>query len=250
MRLDPEKAPPDIASKLRALQGIQERIRQLESELSQAREECGSLEDDLAQYQASISPIRNIPPEILTSIFEQYVMERPMRIRLLLLVCRLWYRLIMDTPSLWAHVRLVFDADTDSPTPVRNALKYARACYERSKQCPLHVAMDFSQIPSEKEFIDNRLEALDLFDPEELYPLSEDLMELECVPFEKLMRSCNKLASFVASRGDDGKVSRSPSTHSAMNCSNEFGVCSEEKPLCSRNWLWIVAVRPSIVDTP
>jgi hypothetical protein len=90
----------NIREKIQRLKDRKKRIRHLQDQIDIEWETCHQLEKELELYHASVAPIRNCPPEILSMFFEYYVAENPRLIRRVLLVCRLWHFIAINTPQL------------------------------------------------------------------------------------------------------------------------------------------------------
>ncbi|KAJ7691334.1 hypothetical protein B0H17DRAFT_841197, partial [Mycena rosella] len=84
------------------------RIDKLREELDKACAHRKSLQDFYDRCRAVVSPIRNIPPEILLEIFGACALgERSLGGRSLwnlVEVCSLWKGLVMETPALWSTI--------------------------------------------------------------------------------------------------------------------------------------------------
>lgn len=101
-------------------------------------------------FSISRLPIKKCPPELLLEIFKLYLggslypFGHP-RIKSLLLVCRDWYQLVMDSPQLWARIELALEIGGDESQ--LNALRpYVMACLNRSKGLLLDVVLRFESV--------------------------------------------------------------------------------------------------------
>ncbi|KAF9468503.1 hypothetical protein BDZ94DRAFT_667281 [Collybia nuda] len=95
------------------------------------------LESHLEQAVRLQSPVLRLPSELLSSVFVMGIMdieeENPVMVSTLMLVCRYWSEVALNTPILWAKISV-------SP---HDSLDKARRKLERSKSCPLDVAINF-----------------------------------------------------------------------------------------------------------
>lgn len=134
--------PAYIKEKIQQLKAHQETIEHLKNRIAIEREACHQLEKELELYHASVAPIRNCPPEILSMFFEYYVAENPRLIRRLLLVCRLWHRIAINTPQFWTTIKVSFNSTLIKATNQSNS-RFIKACLEHSAESLLHVDVDF-----------------------------------------------------------------------------------------------------------
>lgn len=136
--------------KIAAYRKCELNVKRLQVELHEEQEKLAALKKDiLTQNPASVttiheSAIQTVPPEILSLIFTYFVEYQPTHIRRLLLVCRQWYSVIMNTPSLWTRIQIIADSTID-----RNQLlsrsTYVRTCIERSRELLLDIVIDYGE---------------------------------------------------------------------------------------------------------
>src|SRR5277367_6684257 len=113
---------------------IEEKIQQLkvrQETIAIEQEECRRLKKELELYHASVAPISNCPTEIISMFFGYYVAENPRLIRRLLLVCRLWHDIAINTPRFWTTIKV--------ETTDKSNLLFIKACLEHSARSLLHV---------------------------------------------------------------------------------------------------------------
>lgn len=123
-------------------------MQQLNSQLAATKQECDRLEREIEVYQASVAPIRNCPPEILSMFFEHYVTPNPRFVGDLLFVCKLWYNIIVNTPRFWTTLGITFDSTNHRKTVnliAHNAL-YITACLKHSASSLIHIDVDFGAL--------------------------------------------------------------------------------------------------------
>ncbi|PVF95513.1 hypothetical protein CPB86DRAFT_875648, partial [Serendipita vermifera] len=80
-----------------------------------------------------LHPIHRLPPELLVSVFEHATQGRSTTPFILLLVCKSWEQLALNTPTLWGEI--IFDEEM--PDCLENA--FARVVY--SKSSPLSITV-------------------------------------------------------------------------------------------------------------
>ncbi|CCA76299.1 hypothetical protein PIIN_10294 [Serendipita indica DSM 11827] len=87
-----------------------------------------------------------LPSELLLEIFAHYLCTSGHQaIANLLLVCKRWARLVMNSPQIWARieVELHIGRDEDYLDPLR---AYVAACMKWSRGLPLPVALEFETV--------------------------------------------------------------------------------------------------------
>ncbi|KAG8822439.1 hypothetical protein FRC19_005962 [Serendipita sp. 401] len=75
--------------------------------LIQIRGRLEASEKLLLERQASISPIRRVPQEVLSMIFLIHTIEHSQSTWTLMHVCRTWRLAALTTPSLWTRIKLI-----------------------------------------------------------------------------------------------------------------------------------------------
>lgn len=124
--------------------------------LSQRQE----LESHLEQAVRSQSPIYRLPEELLSSIFVTGVCQSDdqdsLLVSSLMLVCRYWRDVVVNSPELWATVCI-------SP---HDSLEKARRRLARSKAVPLDITVNFTpRSDSTTGVMENIIRAMDLLRP-------------------------------------------------------------------------------------
>lgn len=95
--------------------------------------------------------VNKCPAEIFVEIFRLFITPEHRRIRTLLLVCKKWNGLIMNTPSLWNCVDLYFDSRPSVDQPASLA-PYVQACKQRSQNPTLDVHLNLKNIGNAFEY--------------------------------------------------------------------------------------------------
>ena len=131
-----------VRGDLAALDDTLARITSIQTQLLEKRDALQVFSDEL---DALTSPIRTIPPEILTEIFYylkgDYRDELPARARAGSLlpthVCQQWRQIALSTPSLWNNIYINGSSVSES---IRSSeVKCIKAWLARSKNCPLSI---------------------------------------------------------------------------------------------------------------
>ncbi|PCH40225.1 hypothetical protein WOLCODRAFT_67896 [Wolfiporia cocos MD-104 SS10] len=116
---------------------LREALHSLESRMASLLSERELLESRLEQAVRLQSPIHRLPEELLSAIFEIGVMdgeeEDTLMLANLMLVCRNWRDVAVNTPMLWSRV----------VAGAHHSMDRAQLKLERSKSVPLHVRVDF-----------------------------------------------------------------------------------------------------------
>lgn len=124
----PEASIPDL----------REALSTLESKMASLMSERERLERSLEHAVRLQAPIQRLPSELLASIFTIGVLDGEEEDTLMLsnvvLVCRYWADVAINTPVLWSRVAVSNHVSLDK----------ARRRLSRSKSVPLHVDINFS----------------------------------------------------------------------------------------------------------
>ncbi|KAJ3716900.1 hypothetical protein F5878DRAFT_344373 [Lentinula raphanica] len=139
---------------------LREAINSLDSKMALLMNQRHELEAHLEQAVRLQSPIHRLPNEILASIFVIGVMdvrnENPVMVPTLMLVCRYWEEVVLDTPVLWSKISV-------SP---HDSLEKARRKLSRSKSCPLDISISFGpRLEHLNTVTEQIVHAMDIFRP-------------------------------------------------------------------------------------
>ena len=138
-----EKFPVEVKKKIEALTRARGLVKKFTKKLQAAQKECDWLEKELAGYLDATAPVHACPPEVLSVIFQFYLKENPRMLRLLMLVCRRWYNIVVNDPTLWAKIRIRIDEnDSDYKQLALEESLYTKACLQRSQSCLLDINID------------------------------------------------------------------------------------------------------------
>ncbi|KAI9451404.1 hypothetical protein F5148DRAFT_547695, partial [Russula earlei] len=117
---------------------LREALSTLESKMASLMSERERLERSLEQAVRLQAPIQRLPSELLASIFTIGVLgaeeEDTLMLSSIVLVCRYWADVAINTPTLWSRVVVSNHVSLDK----------ARRRLSRSKSVPLHVDINFS----------------------------------------------------------------------------------------------------------
>ncbi|KAK6996980.1 hypothetical protein R3P38DRAFT_3407135 [Favolaschia claudopus] len=145
-----------LVQPLSRIQEIDTEIAELHNAIDVLLTEKATLRSYIQAHRTLVAPIRRIPPEILSEIFEaclpnerNCVMSSAEAPMLLGRVCSSWRTLSLSTPSLWCRLHIVepmLNTDALAAHIIREQMyarrvEAARAWLERSCQCPLSISL-------------------------------------------------------------------------------------------------------------
>ncbi|KAJ6602659.1 hypothetical protein DFH09DRAFT_1019790, partial [Mycena vulgaris] len=125
------------------------RIQEIDMQISALHLSLKALADQRRSCEALISaykyPVLTLPTEITSEIFlnflpappERPFADGPLSPSFLCQICRTWRDIALATPALWSAIHLDLDHSPSHP----QQLWVLNAWLERSKQCPLSVAL-------------------------------------------------------------------------------------------------------------
>jgi hypothetical protein len=139
---------------------LREALDSLDTRMASLLDQRRELESHLEQAARSQSPVYRLPEELLSSIFVVGVCELgdedPLLVSSLMLVCRFWRDVAINTPELWATICV-------SP---HDSLEKARRRLARSKSVPLDITVNFSpRVENATGVMENIVRAMDLVRP-------------------------------------------------------------------------------------
>ncbi|KAF9013231.1 hypothetical protein BDQ17DRAFT_1343029 [Cyathus striatus] len=152
--------PPRVNQQNLSISHLREALNKLDTTMAGLMIKRRELETQLEQAVRSQSPVLRIPSELLSSIFIMGVLgmgdENPVMVPTLMLVCKYWAEVALNTPVLWAKISV-------SP---HDSLEKARRRLERSKSCPLDVTVNFgARLESVSRVTEQVVHAMDLLRP-------------------------------------------------------------------------------------
>ncbi|KAF9533211.1 hypothetical protein CPB83DRAFT_873752 [Crepidotus variabilis] len=140
---------------------LREAISTIDLRMATLVKERAELETKLETAVRLQSPILRLPSELLSNIFTIGVLETeedPVMVPTLMLVCRYWAEVALNTPVLWAKISV----------SAHDSVEKAQRRLNRSKSCPLDVTVNFGP---RLEYISNQaigehiVDAMELFRP-------------------------------------------------------------------------------------
>lgn len=139
---------------------LREALDSLDTQMASLLSQRQELESHLDQAVRSQSPIFRLPEELLSLIFVTGVCdaedEDPLLVSSLMLVCRYWRDVAINTPELWSTICI-------SP---HGSLEKARRRLARSKSVRLDVSINFNPRADEPSTVtENIVRAMDLLRP-------------------------------------------------------------------------------------
>lgn len=139
---------------------LREALNSLDIQMASLLSKRQELESHLEQAVRSHSPIYRLPEELLSSIFVTGVCQSgdqdSLLVSNLMLVCRYWRDVIINSPELWATICI-------SP---HDSLQKARRKLARSKSVPLDITVNFPpRAENATGVMENIIRAMDLLRP-------------------------------------------------------------------------------------
>ncbi|TFK52373.1 hypothetical protein OE88DRAFT_1627936 [Heliocybe sulcata] len=139
---------------------LREAIQSLEDKMATLMSARDMLESKLEQAVRLQSPIQRLPSELLAAIFVVGALdtaeEDPLSVSALMLVCKHWTDVALDTPILWS--RLVFRSQA--------SIERAKLKLARSKSAPLDISIDFNpRLETAGQMTQNIVHAMDILRP-------------------------------------------------------------------------------------
>ena len=139
---------------------LREALNSLDTQMASLLSQRQELESHLEQAVHSQSPIYRLPEELLSSIFVIGVCQSgdqdSLLVSSLMLVCRYWRDVVINSPELWATICI---------TP-HDTLEKARRKLARSKSVPLDITVDFPpRAENASGITENIIRAMDLLRP-------------------------------------------------------------------------------------
>lgn len=163
--------PEFIQRKVDLLHHQERQIVAIESQLKELKERHAELEAQLLPYRIinQLAPSENAainrcPDEILIFIWWRlFDTDHPFwhckhpSIRRLLLVCKRWFRLLMNTPTLWTRISILNTWALFHPCGEESQVPYISACIQRSQAAPFDVRLDLGEFPIRSEYIKKQI---------------------------------------------------------------------------------------------
>ncbi|KAJ8080502.1 hypothetical protein PM082_017335 [Marasmius tenuissimus] len=139
---------------------LREAIHRIDTKMASLMNEKHELESHLEQAVRLQSPVLRIPSELLGSIFIISVFgmgdDNPVMVSTLMLVCRYWADVVLDTPVLFSKISV-------SP---HDPIDKARRKLARSKSCPLDISINFGpRMEYTSRVTEQVIHAMDLIRP-------------------------------------------------------------------------------------
>lgn len=139
---------------------LREALNSLDTQMASLLSQRQELESNLEQAVRSQSPIYRLPSELLSSIFVTGVCQSgdqdSLLVSSLMLVCRYWRDVVIDSPELWATICI-------SP---HDSLQKARRRLARSKSVPLDITVNFTpRADNTSGVMENIIRAMDMLRP-------------------------------------------------------------------------------------
>ncbi|THU92377.1 hypothetical protein K435DRAFT_613542, partial [Dendrothele bispora CBS 962.96] len=127
-------------------------IARLEMAISSLKHKRANLKRYLANYSSLLSPIRHLPPEILTLVF-LFLCREPINefdnsnLNIVLpafnlsRVCATWRQVALNTPAIWSNVLFDLKKRFCFQKKIKLTSSFIRLWLERSSQVPLNLTL-------------------------------------------------------------------------------------------------------------
>ncbi|KIM31217.1 hypothetical protein M408DRAFT_327487 [Serendipita vermifera MAFF 305830] len=167
--------PPEIQEKVERLAECHKQITGLESQLIQFKKEKDRLEEELLDYRvdkpferpntrrgqvavaARSMSIQKLPDEMLLRVFEYFLSKKHRLIHTLLLVCKHWNHMIMQSPRLWARIQLSPVGFEEYMHPYESPPQYVEVFIQRSQSVLLDIELDYSSHKPRFEYVRDKV---------------------------------------------------------------------------------------------
>jgi hypothetical protein len=193
LSVEQDAAILDLETRLREMRIKQTELLRELAPFRHLRHEIGQ-GSSYEQIEGSETFIHRCPTEILILIFEYSIAKNHSRIRSLLVICRRWYHIVMDTPTLWATIQI-------TKSDLKSHDVYIAACNERSRSALMDIDLDFTEFPSHREYTRRKIGTLlrTICDPREELPMRRYEMEIEFeFPPPEYVRQVQELLSCLS----------------------------------------------------
>lgn len=135
-----------------------QKLKQLRQKIRDLQEEVANLEAQLVSEGVTVFRIQTLPSEILSMIFSQYLLNNPRLIRRLLFVCRRWYNIVVNDPTLWTVITLnIKHNEKDLEEMAYQLEPYVKACLKHSAKLLLDVEINCASLRSWRQQLDDTL---------------------------------------------------------------------------------------------
>lgn len=140
----------DEARALELLVEYNEEILRLNLELEEKTLHKYLLEERIRALQNQRTSLNRMPNELMVAIFREATDIQYLALGPILLVCRKWYQLAINSPSLWNTISLFFQ-DKPSSTAINCGLRYVESALQYSQQVPLDIDL---YLPCQTDVVD------------------------------------------------------------------------------------------------
>lgn len=148
-----------LSSKLEFLNELNRATLAAKRQLKKLRHRKDQVEDEIFAIRATNPPIKRLPVELHSHIFEEYVIPKTefksdfedagFRVAKILLVCKSWRNIAINTCSLWSYISVTVPKDLslqDQFNSINIQHRYLDLFLSRSRQAPLKVVIDFEHM--------------------------------------------------------------------------------------------------------
>ncbi|KAF9254408.1 hypothetical protein L218DRAFT_1082347 [Marasmius fiardii PR-910] len=131
---------------------IQVMIGDMQRKITELERESRNIKRKTEIVQSLNTPIRKLPPELLSIILElaidtNVILSRPgsrwAGMAAVSEVCSHWRNVLLETPSIWASLSLYLHHTCVTDVAIQNAWKYLETAISRARGVPLSVTIEF-----------------------------------------------------------------------------------------------------------
>lgn len=119
------------------------KIKQLELDLEYQRAYKVSIEKRIIQFRSMQAPITRLPKELLVRAFEWVKFKDPLKIGIILFVCRHWNETARNSPALWGEFTLKVKPDTAA---IARQTRFVEAALRYSRVARLDVTLHLPRV--------------------------------------------------------------------------------------------------------
>jgi hypothetical protein len=137
----------DEARAVALLRTCNDAIKRLHKKLDEQNRQKHLLEQRILSVRDKRSLFSQIPDDVMLDIFKNARYHNSLALGPILRVCRKWYNLVINSPSLWATISLEFQSASHT-VGIQRRIQYAESAIRNSKAAPLDIDLTLPQVDS------------------------------------------------------------------------------------------------------